>query len=394
MSKQAELSSNSVFVGRVLGGEKLAHIKDDYELAGYSRGTVARAYHQVLEQDTIKVKEAQAEGPSELATAVLGILKRGRVSIEDLADNFDVAPGKIRGAISELGEFRYLAEEVDGHARIGTPQGGSKSTINIAPYYGTTYRFGLCGDNHICSNYERMDVLHAIYDIYARDGIKDVFNTGNWIDGEARFNKQDIYVHGMGNQLRHFAKVYPQRPGVTTQFVAGDDHEGWYVQREGVNIGQLAEDEARRQGRTDLVYLGYMEHDVELVNGEGNSSKLRVVHPGGGSAYALSYTTQKLIESYSGGEKPAIVALGHYHKAEYLHYRNIHAIQTGCTMDQSPFMRKKRLSAHIGGWIVEVNQAPDGSINRCRSEWISFYNKQFYAMNWQYRTEPAAAAVA
>jgi hypothetical protein len=42
-------------------------------------------------------------------------------------------------------------------------------------------------------------------------------------------------------------------------------------------------------------------------------------------------------------------------------------------MDQSPFMRKKRLAAHVGGWIIEVTQAPDGSVLRLKSVFVPFY---------------------
>jgi hypothetical protein len=37
-----------------------------------------------------------------------------------------------------------------------------------------------------------------------------------------------------------------------------------------------------------------------------------------------------MIEAMPGGEKPNILAVGHYHKMEQIFYRNIHAFQTGC----------------------------------------------------------------
>jgi len=41
-------------------------------------------------------------------------------------------------------------------------------------------------------------------------------------------------------------------------------------------------------------------------------------------------------------------------------------------------MRKKRLAAHVGGWIIEFQQAKDGSINRFKTEWLGFFDKEFY----------------
>src|ERR1035437_6599369 len=108
-------------------------------------------------------------------------------------------------------------------------------------------------------------------------------NTGNYIDGEARFNKHDIHTHGMQNQLDYFCKNYPQRKArvnaggrndplprpLITYIVSGDDHEGWYGQREGVDIGWLMEQTAKDKfKRTDLVNLGYMEAFIRLQHAD------------------------------------------------------------------------------------------------------------------------------
>lgn len=364
-----------------------------------NRSRKPESIQQRIREQSQEVKEAAAPAPvvevvDGLDRDLLKLLKRGQAeyTVEGLADRFEVAPRRIREAIEKLQGEHYLASVADSGrvALAREPERRSGSVIRTDAFFGKTIRFGALGDTHLCSRYERLDVLNTLYDIYAREGITTVYHTGNYIDGEARFNQNDLKVHGLGNQVRYFLDYYPQRDGIDTYYVAGDDHEGWWVQRDGIDIGRYTEDVARRSGREDLHYLGYMEHDITLEAAPGGPEAiLRVVHAGGGSAYAISYTTQKLIESLSGGEKPAIMLIGHYHKAEYLHYRNIHAIQTGTTCDQTPFMRKKRLSAHVGGWIVEANQAPDGSINRFKVEWVSFFNQEFYEKNWVYQMEAA-----
>ena len=245
------------------------------------------------------------------------------------------------------------------------------------------YKFGACGDNHLCSKYERLDVLNALYDYYEQQGITTVYNTGNWIDGEARFNKTDIHTHGLDNQVDYFIKTYPKRKGITTYFISGDDHEGWYCQREGIDIGYYAQTRAKEQGRNDLVYIGHMEADVILKTKNGQTT-LRVQHPGGGSAYAISYTSQKIVESFTGAEKPDVLLIGHYHKAEYLFVRGVHVVQTATTMAQSPFMRKKRLAAHLGGWVIEMGTDDNGAITKFKSEYLPFYDSDYYK-KWQYQ---------
>lgn len=248
-----------------------------------------------------------------------------------------------------------------------------------------TFTIGAMGDTHLCSKYERLDVLHDLYDGYAAAGVRDVFHTGNWIDGEARFNRFDLKVHGMDAQLSYLAQEYPRRPGITTHAVAGDDHEGWYCQATGVDIGRYAEIKMRDAGRDDWRNLGYMEAFVRLVNRRsGAAAMMAVVHPGGGSAYALSYTVQKIVESYAGGEKPAVLLVGHYHKMELAVFRNVFCVQTGCTEDQTPFMRKKRLEAHVGGHTLRLKQDPATGAIVEMNGMRRYFNTGYYNDRWSH----------
>lgn len=319
---------------------------------------------------------------------VFKIILKGKrkFSYEELADKFDVPPKRIKEVISSLENedknFRYTP----GGVEVTDVIEKSFSTIDAKHLVGQKIRFGFVTDNHLGSKYERLDVLNALYDRFAMEGIETVYNAGNVIDGEARFNKFDIHVYGMENQCKYFAEVYPKRDGIKTYYITGDDHEGWYVQREGVNIGKFMEQKAREAGRDDLIYLGHMEHDVVLKSKKGKAT-IRIVHPGGGSSYAISYTSQKLVESYSPGEKPSILLMGHYHKMAFDYIRGVYVVQGGCTMDQSPFMRKKRLDAHVGGWICEVQQGENGVIQSFKAEWIPFYSQDFYDKEdlWKYQ---------
>jgi hypothetical protein len=103
------------------------------------------------------------------------------------------------------------------------------------------------------------------------------------------------------------------------------------------------------------------------------------MHAGGGSAYAVSYSAQKIIEMFDGGEKPNILAIGHYHKSEYLpNWRNVHALQLGTTKAQDTFMRKKRLMAMVGGWRCSVLLDRDGVITEFGATYLPFFNRGYY----------------
>ncbi|MFW6173353.1 MAG: hypothetical protein ACOC5T_06375, partial [Elusimicrobiota bacterium] len=88
--------------------------------------------------------------------------------------------------------------------------------------------------------------------------------------------------------------------------------------------------------------------------------------------YAVSYRSQKLVESYTGGEKPNAVFIGHYHKADHMPcFRNVQAIQAGAFQAQTPYMKKKQTPSHVGGWIIERTEGD--LVNRLKTEFVAFY---------------------
>jgi len=238
-------------------------------------------------------------------------------------------------------------------------------------------KFGAVSDTHLGSKHERLDILEYAYDDFKKQGITTVYHEGNAVEGESRFNKYDIKVHGITDQTLYFLDHYPQRDGITTYFITGDCHEGWWRQREGIDWGRYAYLEAQARGRKDLVHLGYQEVDIELKAKNGKAV-MRLVHPGGGSSYAISYALQKLVESFQGGEKPQILLCGHYHKEGKFYPREVHCVLVPCMADQSLFMRKHKIQAHLGYDIITIGQADDGSITEFTLTYKPFYDRDYY----------------
>jgi predicted phosphodiesterase len=276
-----------------------------------------------------------------------------------------------------------LAEVVQSEkAKEVPPEPGGWHRVRLTDRGDGWKAFGFVTDTHLGSKHYRPDVLANLYDWFAEEKVEHVFHGGNWIEGEARFNFHDVLIHGRGAQLDFMVKEYPQREGMVTHYVAGDDHEGWYQQREGSRIGQDLQDKARAAGRNDLHYLAYVECDVELVASKG-SAVMRVMHGGGGSSYAVSYRPQKIVESWTGGEKPQVLLLGHYHKISYNVTRNVHVVQGGCTEDQSIFMRKKSIEAHVGGCLIRLKQDKGGAITDFVPHFRTFFDRKYYERRYE-----------
>ena len=329
-------------------------------------------------------------------TKLRELLRRGPRTFDQLSEALKTTTQQVERMCEDLRSAGYLVHEFGGHVEISKQPGPSESTeahILRSDKKGYT-KFGYVSDSHLCSKYAREDCLAELYNWFAGEGVSTVFNTGNWIDGEARFNKHDIFVHGMENQVNYFVEHYPQRKGIVTKFISGDDHEGWYGQREGIDIGAFTESKARSSGRKDLVHLGFIESFVTLEHlGNGSATQLLLVHPGGGSAYATSYAPQKFVEALQGGEKPGMILFGHWHKIFDLLIRNTICLGGGCTKDLDPFGRKMKLAYHIGGLIVETWQDEKGAIERWRVEKRQFFDRGYYNDQWRYAGQPKRIAV-
>lgn len=239
--------------------------------------------------------------------------------------------------------------------------------------------FGLVADTHLCCKEERLDALQCQYDLFKSEGITTVFHAGNLVDGYIpKINGASVHETSIDGQCQYVIDNYPQRDGVVTHFITGNDHEGWW-QKEGFNFGAYLMYLAGNQGRTDLNYIGHVESDVEVrVKGTSKPTIIRIAHPGGGCPYARSYVAQKVTESYEGGEKPAVLVLGHHHVSNYLNERNIHVINMPGFQSQTIFGRTKRLRYEIGGAILSFKVNKEGAITRCRPEFNLFFDRTYY----------------
>lgn len=226
-------------------------------------------------------------------------------------------------------------------------------------------KFAIMGDTQLGSKYTQLTYLHDFYDRCAKEGIKDVYHTGDITDGlKMRVGHEyELYAVSADDMRDDVVKNYPYRPGITTHFITGN-HDASIYKQVGYDIGQ-----AIANARPDMKYLG---RDCAVIHITPNCT-LELRHPWDGTAYALSYKIQKMIEAMESDSKPNILAVGHYHKAEYLFYRNVHALQTGCFQGQTPFTRGKGISVHLGGWIVEVEVDDKGTIKAFKSQFVPYY---------------------
>lgn len=154
-------------------------------------------------------------------------------------------------------------------------------------------------------------------------------------------------------------------------------HEGWWQKDTGLRIGWYMQNWAEERGRKDLVCIGHVEQDVLFERPHG-TFRLRIIHPGGGTPYALSYPSQKMVESFQGGEKPQAMIMGHFHKFDMVYPREVLCLMPGCVQDQTTFMRKKKLGAHVGFCVCTIGARIDGTLGRFGVEWVPYYDRKYH----------------
>jgi hypothetical protein len=228
-------------------------------------------------------------------------------------------------------------------------------------------RFGVFSDAHIGHSCYRPDALRKMIADGKRFGIEFWVNPGDTIEGmsgrEGHIYELDRI--GYSAQLDLFVSEFKNFRNTVYSIEAQNSHSGWFKSKgnTGLNIGEELE---RRSHH--YKFIGYDEQDLVMANG----LKIRLVHPGGGTAYALSYKLQKYVNAISGGNKPNVLFSGHYHKAIYLFYRNIHCFEAGTICDQTPFMKKIGTPAMVGYWLIDVVM-DKGGVERLTSVFVPFY---------------------
>jgi predicted phosphodiesterase len=271
-------------------------------------------------------------------------------------------------------------EDKHGGTRIAALEGALEATAQKrtpitleVPGKDNTIWFGVIGDTHYGSLYECKDELAAMYRAFKAAGVKNVLHAGDLIDGHRVYRGQEfeLHRHGWAEQRDHFVKHAPKESGITTYFITGN-HDASMKKAAGMDVGAELADR-----RKDWHFCGEDYAAIDFVTGNGRKFKVAMIHPSGGSAYALSYRPQKIAEQIEGGSKPNLLAVGHYHKAEFMpSYRNIAVLQVGCFQRQTPFMVTKGLAAHVGGWIVRVTvQSKNALSNSIQAEFVAFYRQ-------------------
>lgn len=212
---------------------------------------------------------------------------------------------------------------------------------------GRRFNFGIISDSHIGHKKFDEGLLALASKVFAREGVKTVYHVGDICEGMSGRpgHVYELAKIGFSQQVGEAERLFNQHLSRFRIFGITGNHDDWFKLKNdaGANVGEELERRVEH-----FTYLGENEARIKL----GPRTDLMIFHPGDGTAYATSYKLQKLVESFTGGEKPSILAEGHYHKAMYSFMRGVHALESGTLCGQTGWMRGKKIPAHKGFWRI------------------------------------------
>lgn len=214
-----------------------------------------------------------------------------------------------------------------------------------------SFRFGVISCTHLGSLYEEVGITAAAYDWFEQEGVANVFHCGDMTEGAQmrKGHEHEVHKHGADAQIDWTCAKYPYRKGIKTHLISGN-HDAAHMKNGGVDVcRRIAE------RREDISYIGADAGRFVVSRTGERDIIIDMLHPDGGSSYALSYKPQKIIEQIESGSKPDVLLIGHFHKAFTLPaYRGVTCVLAACTQRQTGFMRRNGLAAHVGVHICEA----------------------------------------
>lgn len=227
-------------------------------------------------------------------------------------------------------------------------------------------KFMVVSDQHFGSKYTNLKAHDASVQASKKESVDLVFMPGDILEG---MSGRDGHIYelshlGATKQL-NLAEDLLKQYDMPLMGITGN-HDDWYKTK---NNGGLIVGKELERRVPNFTFMGEYFGIYKLTDGVN----IHLTHRGN-SAYALSYSGQKRINSLQGGTKPNIILNGHLHKSLYMFYRNIQFIESGTLQAQTPFLAMKGSDAHVGFWIIDAWYNSRG-VTRFKPEWVPIYKK-------------------
>ena len=292
------------------------------------------------------------------------LIKKGK-NLSTICTELNLKDYEVIGIIELLKQDGELVDYINGEiVRLKKPI--KVNDVYEIPTTSDQIKLCLISDTHLCSKYDRIDILNYIYEEAEKRGIKHILHSGDFTDGKSNrpehlYELKEISYEG---QVDYCVDKYPTYNGKT--YAIQGNHDDWWYKSNGSEILKSIS-----KKREDIVYLGSGYADLKI-----GKLKIRLFHGKSGQSYAKSYKIQKYLDSIPINELPQILQTGHVHQSFYMKQDNTHCFQTSCLEDITPFARTMGLSNDKSCWWLDICLDGKGNITDIKQELQTFGDKR------------------
>lgn len=286
----------------------------------------------------------------ELKDKLKFLIKKKKGFIE-ICEELKLKDYEVLGLIELLKQDGELIDFIDGEiVKLKKPV--KKEDVYEVKHNLEHLKLLLISDTHLCSKYDRLDILRYLYAKADDLGVQHILHSGDFTDGRSNRPEQiyELREASFEGQVEYCIDKYPKFDGHT--YVIQGNHDNWWYKSNGSEILRPI-----AKAREDIVYLGPDVADMKI-----GKLKIRLFHGQGGIAYAKSYKIQKYLDTIPINEKPDILQTGHIHQAFYYKQDNTHCFQTSCLEDQTPYCRGLGLGNDKSVWWVDIEFDDKGNV--------------------------------
>lgn len=310
----------------------------------------------------------------ETALKFYNLLKNG-MTLKDIETKLGLSETEVMGVIELCNIYGYQIDFV-ADPNLGyviKKINHKKQNKDIKPEMEDLNHIKLCivSDTHLGNIHQQLHLLNKVYEEAYKREIDTVLHCGDLVDGDylsiRKEQGRQCFLFGFDQQCGYVVDMYPEVNGITTKFILGS-HDETHYKNGGATIEKWLP-----QVRKDMIFLGQDTADLEI-----DKVKIKMDHPGDGSAQGLSYKPQKRIDSIEPGFKPNILLIGHYHKSYYINYRNVYTLLVPSLCDKTQFQHKKIINNSMGAYFVDIYADNKGLIHYFIPEEMVFGPKDMW----------------
>ena len=258
----------------------------------------------------------------------------------------------------------YSDKELEAIAKGGRIVPGY-GKVPIISFEGQRVRIGVITDTHLGSVSMPPERMYQAFEEFRKEKVDFITHSGDVTEGMSNRPGHIYELSHLGyDQQKALAiEVFSQWSDTDIYAIDGN-HDRWFLKSNGAKIVSDIDNAV-----PNFHFIGHDEGSISLKG----KATLWLWHGEDGNSYALSYRLQKILESLTGGEKPNAMHAGHTHKFVSIFERHVFCTSVGCMQSQTPWMRGKRIAAHVGFAIVDywVN---DRGICKMTHTWYPFYS--------------------